>query len=174
RVRARRSATADHFGTGGSFATRNQNLRNMAGPSRRPQSRPASNQSQKTVRHHLLQTSWRQEDGSHDKQILCHNYVTDAHRLTDGSARREPVRRGSNDAGERQPAARACGAGNRPRAQCLPPIVKSKTAVYVVENAGYLKLRGSDNGSSIIVQRSLATSSPGDVEESGTTGAAGF
>src|SRR5262249_47692048 len=119
RVRARRSATADHFGTGSSFATRNQNLRNMAGPSRRPQSRPASNQSQKTVRHHLLQTSWRQEDGPHDKQILCHNYVTDAHRLTDGADRREPVRRGSNDAGERQPAARAYGPGNGSRAQCL-------------------------------------------------------
>jgi hypothetical protein len=54
------------------------------------------------------------------------------------------------------------------------PIVKRKAAVYVVENAGYLKLRGSDNGSSIIVQRSLATSGPGGVEESGTTGAAGF
>jgi hypothetical protein len=55
-----------------------------------------------------------------------------------------------------------------------PPIVKRKTAVYVVENAGYLKLRGSENGSSAIVQRSFATSGPGGVEESGTTGAAGF
>jgi hypothetical protein len=55
-----------------------------------------------------------------------------------------------------------------------PPIVKRKTAVYVVENAGYLKLRGSENGSSAIVQRALATSGPEEVEESGTTGAAGF
>jgi hypothetical protein len=55
-----------------------------------------------------------------------------------------------------------------------PPLVKRKTAVYVVENSGYLKLRGSDNGSSAIVQRSLATSGPGGVEESGTTGGAGF
>jgi hypothetical protein len=54
-----------------------------------------------------------------------------------------------------------------------PPMVKRKTAVYVVENSGYLKLRGSNNASSGIIQRSLATSGPGGVEESGTTGAAG-
>jgi hypothetical protein len=47
------------------------------------------------------------------------------------------------------------------------PIVKRKAG-------GYLKLRGSENGSSAIVQRALATSGPEEVEESGTTGAAGF
>src|SRR5262249_12837650 len=51
-----------------------------------------------------------------------------------------------------------------------PPIVKHKTAVYVVKNSGYLKLRGSDNGSSASVQRAFATSGPAGVEESGTTG----
>jgi len=55
-----------------------------------------------------------------------------------------------------------------------PPLVKRKTAVYAMENSGYLKLHSSDNGSSAIVQRSLARSGPGGVEESGTTGAAGF
>jgi hypothetical protein len=45
-----------------------------------------------------------------------------------------------------------------------PPIVKRKAAVYVVENSGYLKLGISENGSSGIVQRSLATSGPGGVE----------
>jgi len=55
-----------------------------------------------------------------------------------------------------------------------PPLVKRKTAVYAMENSGYLKLHSSDNGSSAIVQRSLARSGPGGVEESGTTGAAEF
>src|SRR5215475_10414525 len=39
-----------------------------------------------------------------------------------------------------------------------PPSVASKTAVYVLDKSGYIKIRDSENGFTAIVQRSLPTS----------------